>query len=53
MTVDSALAQARPFLKLIGIACVLLAGAKLAGFGVPVRAGIADLSLVGLGFLHI
>ena len=53
MSLDSALSQARPILKLIGAACVLVAAAKLAGLGVPIRAGVTELSLVGLGLLHI
>lgn len=53
MTLDSLLGQARPILKLIGAACILIAAAKLAGIGIPIRAGVTELSLVGLGLLHI
>lgn len=53
MTLDSLIGQARPILKLIGAACILLAAVKLAGFGIQVRAGVSELSLVGIGLLHI
>lgn len=53
MTVDSLLGQARPVLKIIGAACILLAATKLAGLGIQVRPSITDLSLVGLGLLHL
>lgn len=53
MSLDSLLGQARPILKLIGAACILVAAAKLAGFGLPIRAGVTELSLVGLGLLHL
>lgn len=53
MTVDSLISQARPIFKLVGIACVLVAALKLAGFGIPIRTGVTELSLVGIGLLHI
>lgn len=53
MTVDSLLGQARPVLKIIGAACILLAAAKLAGLGIQARASVTELALVGLGLQHL
>ncbi len=53
MNIDTALAQVRPVTRILGIICISLAAAKLAGLGISVRGSVADLSLVGIGLMHI
>ena len=53
MTVDSIFGQARPLLKLIGSALVIVSALKMFGVAIGVPGSVADEALVGIGLLHV
>lgn len=54
MNVDAVFGQARPLIKLVGAALVIMAALRLFGVGfTAVPGSVTDLALVGLGLLHV
>jgi len=53
MSVDAIFGQARPLLRLVGAALIVVAAAKLFGFQIGVPGTIEAQALVGLGLMHV
>jgi hypothetical protein len=53
MSVDHIFGQARPILKLLGAALIVVAALQLFGVHVGFGGGVEANALVGLGLLHI
>ena len=53
MNLDQARAQVRPIVHIVGTVLILVVALKLFGVHIPISGNITELSLVGIGLMHI